>query len=300
MDAALWQEIAVMGLCRTEYMDHAGEQGMRACPHVDGLGGQPQSVYTNPGRADHFAPMHCSSQRVHSGAALTGQLTAMAAEPRRYSIRMSAAGVVIGWPSSKLRRESTWDGWTLTLHLAADRFNLLLLDIVPPDGSGMELLAELRARPGAFDHDADARQAAATDLRQGMGRVSHLLAQLLTMARLEVGALQGNTEKVGVAELARQRLAAMAQLARTRSINLVYDAPEVLISQIDRSDVLSILNNVVDNAIRYTPWAAGSKCGCSGLGLAIEERMVASQTGSLRFAAGLAGRGVGFVVRLPV
>ena len=36
--------------------------------------------------------------------------------------------------------------WTLTLHLAADRFDLLLLDIVPPDGSGMELLAELRAR----------------------------------------------------------------------------------------------------------------------------------------------------------
>ena len=38
----------------------------------------------------------------------------------------------------------------------------------------------------------------------------------------------------------------------------------------------------------------------SGLGLAIEERMVASQTGSLRSAKGLAGRGVGFVVRLPV
>ena len=173
-----------------------------------------------------------------------------------------------------------------------------------------------------------------------MGRVWHLLAQSLTMARLEVGALQGNTEKVDVAELARQRLAAMAQQARTRSINLVYDAPEVLISQIDRSGFLSILENLVDNAIRYTPSGGrvevrltGGDDGLglvvrddgpgiaeadrervferfvrlpqateqgSGLGLAIEGRMVASQTGSLRFAEGLAGRGVGFVVRLPV
>lgn len=188
--------------------------------------------------------------------------------------------------------------------------------------------------------DARARQAAADDLQQGMGRVSHLLAQLLTMARLEVGALQVNAERVDVAELARQRLAAVSQLARTRSINLVYDAPDVLISQINRSGFLSILDNLVDNAIRYTPSGGrvevqltGVDDGLglvvrddgpgiaeadrervferfvrlpqateqgSGLGLGIVKRVVASQTGSLRFVDGLAGRGVGFMVLLPV
>ena len=42
--------------------------------------------------------MHCSNHRAHCGAALTGQLTAMAAAPRRHSMRMSAAGAVIGCP----------------------------------------------------------------------------------------------------------------------------------------------------------------------------------------------------------
>ena len=66
---------------------------LRPGPHVDGLHSQPQGV-----DADHFEPMHCSSQQAHSGAALTGQLTAIVAEPRRHSIRMSAAGVVNACP----------------------------------------------------------------------------------------------------------------------------------------------------------------------------------------------------------
>ena len=189
-------------------------------------------------------------------------------------------------------------------------------------------------------NDPDARQAAKAELQQGMDRVSHLLAQLLTMARLEAGPVHNTAEVVDVAELGRQRLAALSQLARTRSISLVFDAPEVLASQINRSGFVSILDNLVDNAIRYTPsggrvevvLTAGKDClwlsvrddgpgiapadrervferfvrlpqaieQGSGLGLAIVKRVVASQTGSLRFVEGLAGRGVGLQVCFPL
>jgi signal transduction histidine kinase len=187
--------------------------------------------------------------------------------------------------------------------------------------------------------DAPARQAAAEDLQQGMERVSHLLAQLLTLARLETGTEPIAAEQVDVAELGRQRLASLSQLARTRSITLVFDAPDVLVTQVNRSGFLSILDNLVDNAIRYT--LAGGRVEVqltgnngalglivrddgpgiaesdrervferfvrlpptveqgSGLGLAIVKRVVDAQAGSLRFVEGLAGRGVGFLVRLP-
>ena len=100
LDAAgprVGEEIAVMGVCGAEDRDHAGEQCIRAGPPVDGLGGQPQGVDSDSGRADRLAPLHCAIQRVHSGAALAGQLTAMAAAARRHSMRMTAAGVVIAW-----------------------------------------------------------------------------------------------------------------------------------------------------------------------------------------------------------
>ncbi len=188
--------------------------------------------------------------------------------------------------------------------------------------------------------DPGASQAAAAELQQGMDRVSHLLAQLLTIARLEASPVQSAAEWVDVADLGRQRLASLSQLARLRSISLVYDAPEVLMSSVNRSGFLSILDNLVDNAIRYTPSGGRVEVRLtrgddgvglsvrddgpgiaetdrervferfvrlpraaeqgSGLGLAIVKRVVASQTGSLRFIDGLAGRGVGFLVRLPL
>ena len=188
--------------------------------------------------------------------------------------------------------------------------------------------------------DTEARQAAKAELQQGMDRVSHLLAQLLTMARLEAGPVHHTAEHVDVAELGRQRLATLSQLARARSISLVFDAPDVLMSQINRSGFLSILDNLVDNAIRYTPSGGRVEVQLAvvddgvvlsvrddgpgiaeadrervferfvrlpqsteqgtGLGLAIVKRVVASQTGSVGFIDGLAGRGVGLLVRFPL
>ncbi len=76
--------------------------------------------------------------------------------------------------------------------------------------------------------DPDSRSAARRELENGIDRVSHLLSQLLTLARLELAATAPRSENVDIAELCRQRLAALAPLARARASTWHSMAPEPL------------------------------------------------------------------------
>ncbi|MDE2146302.1 MAG: two-component sensor histidine kinase [Burkholderiales bacterium] len=183
------------------------------------------------------------------------------------------------------------------------------------------------------------RQAALDELEQGVERVSHLLSQLLDIARLDAGPVGGAREALDLAELCRQRMAVLTQRARRRAVALELEAPEQLRAQASRSGFLSLLDNLVDNAIRYTQAGGRVAVGLqaegaevvllvrddgpgialadrervferfvrlgpsaepgTGLGLAIVRRVVDSQSASLRFVEGLSGRGVGFRVALP-
>lgn len=180
------------------------------------------------------------------------------------------------------------------------------------------------------------RTVAAAELQQGIDRVSHLLTQLLTMARLESGHPAGPAEQLDLAELCRKRIAAVSALARTRGVQLELEAPERMLVHLQRSSFASILDNLVDNAIRYAttggqvlvrlagipdgfklevlddgPGIAadqrakvferfyrlpGSDQPGSGLGLAIVKRLVESQRARLTMVEGLGGRGIGFEI----
>lgn len=103
--------------------------------------------------------------------------------------------------------------------------------------------------------DPEARRDAATALRQGIERVSHLLVQLLTMARAEARDRTAHPESqlLDLAELLRERAALLAPLARSRRIELSLQAPEQLAWQGERAALHSVIDNLLDNAIRYTP-----------------------------------------------
>lgn len=103
----------------------------------------------------------------------------------------------------------------------------------------------------------DERGAAACQLEEGLERVSHLLSQLLTITRFEAGGSGGTRELLDVAELVRMRVASFAPRARMRSIALELIAPEALIFSVDRAGFNSVVDNLIDNAIRYAP-AGGS------------------------------------------
>lgn len=101
--------------------------------------------------------------------------------------------------------------------------------------------------------DETERKAAFAELKQGFERATHLVQQLLTMARQEPGASPMAREPVELGALARTVLSQLAPAAHARHIDMGVqaDAPVSVTGDPDALRVL--LNNLVENAIRYTP-----------------------------------------------
>jgi two-component system OmpR family sensor kinase len=97
------------------------------------------------------------------------------------------------------------------------------------------------------------RQAAFADLEAGLKRATHLVQQLLTLARQEPEAADEPPRTVDLAALAAQVVGEYAPLAATRGIDLgLAHADAVSVFGHDAS-LRALLANLVDNAVRYTP-----------------------------------------------
>jgi two-component system OmpR family sensor kinase len=90
-------------------------------------------------------------------------------------------------------------------------------------------------------------------LRQGIERARNLLEQLLSMARAQSPDASRVTVSVSVKEVYRKVLEDLMPLAQAKQIDIgVIDGPDARI-QASEPDVLAIVRNLVDNALRYTP-----------------------------------------------
>ncbi|MFH1495976.1 MAG: ATP-binding protein [Pseudomonadota bacterium] len=98
------------------------------------------------------------------------------------------------------------------------------------------------------------RTAALDNLILGVDRATHLIGQLLTLARLEpTGGSAVLMADCDLAALARQTLADLAPAALDKEIGLDLSGPDSAMIK-GNADMLGILlRNLVDNAIRYTP-----------------------------------------------
>jgi signal transduction histidine kinase len=104
---------------------------------------------------------------------------------------------------------------------------------------------------------ADQRVAAQKELAAGVARSQHLLEQLLQLSRLgpEAPALQRET--VSLAELARSAVARFNARAEQQGIDLGAVGGEGPVVTADSQQLIILLNNLIDNALRHTP--AGGK-----------------------------------------
>ncbi|MGO4152907.1 ATP-binding protein [Cupriavidus sp. YAF13] len=116
--------------------------------------------------------------------------------------------------------------------------------------AALQLQAQLVERADT----AEERQEAVGKLRQGLERLTHMVAQLLTLARQEPGAAAPPHEPVELCALAQSVVAEMTQAALDRHIDLGLDAaagPVMVRGDVDALRIL--LTNLVDNALRYVP-----------------------------------------------
>ncbi len=95
-----------------------------------------------------------------------------------------------------------------------------------------------------------------TALREGIARAVRLVEQLLALARQDPEAPIRSPAPVDVAELARSAADFHAAAADAKGLALRAEAPEPVVVQGDREALRALLDNLVDNAIRYT--SAGS------------------------------------------
>jgi signal transduction histidine kinase len=112
----------------------------------------------------------------------------------------------------------------------------------------LQLLERARAEPD--------RELATTRLREAIDRATHLVGQLLTLARNEPDA--PHTEQIPSAldTIARSAAADVQPLADQRGIQLQVDAPLPAMVTADADAVRILVRNLIDNAVRYSP--AGS------------------------------------------
>ncbi len=116
--------------------------------------------------------------------------------------------------------------------------------------TALQLQAQLVERAESDDDKA----AALAELKNGLHRLSHLVQQLLTLARQEPGAGELRRASVCLADLVRDVVVDHARLAEARQIDLGVSAADEVAQVSGDADALRILlSNLVGNALRYTP-----------------------------------------------
>jgi two-component system OmpR family sensor kinase len=100
------------------------------------------------------------------------------------------------------------------------------------------------------------RGLALSELRAGLERATHLVEQMLTLAREERGVSERPFAPVNLTDLAHHVLAEYATIASAHEIDLGMADGEAASNAIidgDAAGLRTLLSNLVDNAIRYTP-----------------------------------------------
>ncbi len=136
-------------------------------------------------------------------------------------------------------------------------------------------------RPRTADECRDTLQVTLSEV----DRLSRLVADLLTLSRADAGQLVVGGGEVRLDGVAREAAAACAQRARDAGIELIVDAAEEVSVTGDADRLRQVVDNLLDNALRYSPAGSAVRIGVgmadgnaritvrdSGPGIALELR----------------------------
>ena len=183
------------------------------------------------------------------------------------------------------------------------------------------------------------RKHAAAKLQEGILRTTHLVRQLLTLARMEQDTTDHLHQSFDLAEILPEILARYAEQAAAKQIELCANDTQAAMVFGDPTAIFIAVSNLVDNALRYTDQAGsvelrtyveegtavievldngigipahernrvlerfyrvvGSNTEGTGLGLSIADNIIAEHQGSMVISSGLEGKGTSVQIRLP-
>jgi two-component system, OmpR family, sensor kinase len=132
--------------------------------------------------------------------------------------------------------------------------------------------------------DAEERAKAHAMLHEGIMRATHVVEQLLTLARADPEATAAGWTRVDLAELAHGVVLSHEAEACAKGIALAESVADPVIVEGDPAALRTLMDNLVDNAVRYSPsgsvmlrvrrenGAAVLEVEDSGPGIPVEER----------------------------
>jgi two-component system sensor histidine kinase QseC len=153
------------------------------------------------------------------------------------------------------------------------------------------------------------RRHALESVIQGVDRATHLVEQLLTLARLDPRSAAARHEPVDLAAVAETVLAALGPSAVDKAIDLSLETPGPVPVSGDETMLGVLLRNLVDNAIRYTPRDGSVRVSVAvtagraeltvtdtGPGIAAEERERVMERFYRALGTGESGSGLGLSI----
>ena len=108
---------------------------------------------------------------------------------------------------------------------------------------------------GGAIEDPDGRPALLTAMSRETGRLIQLVNQLLLLTRSDAGALSLDINDVDLTSLARERTGLMEPLAdqKTVKFQIIGSGKGPWVARADRARTSQVLDNLLDNALRYAP-----------------------------------------------
>ncbi|MDP2792512.1 MAG: sensor histidine kinase N-terminal domain-containing protein [Sulfurisoma sp.] len=126
--------------------------------------------------------------------------------------------------------------------------------------------------------DAQSRDAALANVIEATDRATHLLEQLLTLARVDTAAISGTFAPCDLRQIAAEAIALAAPAAMAKDVDLALtDGPAVPIHG-DAALLGVLLRNLIDNAVRYSPAGVGVTGGNPPCGTGVTARILQDGT----------------------